>query len=87
MIPDCSACSEKHNCPDYIIPGSLMCAMFRAHFIGPSADPILNIMPDTESLSCDGCRYETKQVNETPCCNCIRCPKADHYAPEDDWED
>lgn len=46
--------------------------------------PVPHIIPNPEeTLSCDGCRYETQQANEMPCCNCIRFLKADHYEPED----
>lgn len=84
MKTDCGDCKAKHVCPSFVDPGSLLCGINRAQAAGTHADAMPHIIPNPEeTLSCDGCRYETKQVNEMPCCNCIRCPKADHYEPED----
>lgn len=83
MKPDCGSCRAKNTCSAVVDPGSLMCRINRAQAGGTHAEAMPHITPTPEILSCDGCQHETKQANQMPCCNCIRCPKADHYEPED----
>lgn len=77
MKTDCATCQARAGCSVEVVPGSFIC-LFNQQYDGKTHADCM-----AKPLSCDGCRNETKQVNEMPCCNCIRCPKADHYEPED----